>query len=170
MPAGGDSGRPGPPAGAPPRDRRHDEAADVQPQRRRVVRHLAITGNRVLEAAAPDWDTSADGSWRGALRAWALMWWCHWHRALAWVWGVAGRAGRACGRAPPLAGVNLSLVQSNPKFSSIVPGPWCSHRPSGWTEVATCSGAHSEPTGVTSLQVSGPSIHCGPITPGPGGG
>ena len=32
------------------------------------------------------------------------------HRAFAWVWGIAGRAGRACGRAPPLARVHLCLV------------------------------------------------------------
>ena len=32
------------------------------------------------------------------------------HRAFAWVWGIAGRAGRVCGRAPPLARVHLCLV------------------------------------------------------------
>ena len=32
------------------------------------------------------------------------------HRALHGCWGIAGRAGRACGRAPPLARVHLCYV------------------------------------------------------------
>ena len=32
------------------------------------------------------------------------------HRALHGCWGIAGRAGRVCGRAPPLARVHLCLV------------------------------------------------------------
>ena len=97
VPAGGAVGRPGPPAGTLPRDRRHDEVADVQPQRRRVVRHLAITGNRVLEAAAPDWDTSADGR-GGELRGHGLS--CggaigtgHWHGCGASLGALVGCVG-----------------------------------------------------------------------------
>ena len=68
------------------------------------------TGISVLEGTALLGDACADGSWRGALWSWAPKWQCHRAQGFAWVWGIAGRAGGAFGRAPPLGRVHLCYV------------------------------------------------------------
>ena len=70
----------------------------------------ATTGISVLEGTAPNLQAALTGGGgelcgHGLPRGSAIG-----HRAFAWVWGVAGRAGRVCGRAPPLARVHLCLV------------------------------------------------------------
>ena len=170
MPAGGDSGRSGPLTGAPPRGRRDHGAANAEPQWRRVVRHHGDHGDLRLEGTAPCGDACADGPWRGAVWPWTPKGQCHRAQGIAWVlgdrrarWsGVWART--AAGPCPFVLCLNqLQICLNRARPVEL--------RLARWLDMGGgMSGAHRKPTGGTSLQVPGPSVHCGPMVPHPGGG
>ena len=92
------------------------------------------------------------------------------HRAFAWVWGVAGArwsgvwARTAAGPCPFVLCLNqLQICLNRARPVEL--------RLARWLDMGGgMSGAHRKPTGGTSLQVPGPSVHCGPMVPHPGGG
>ena len=92
------------------------------------------------------------------------------HRALHGCCGIAGRAGRAC-LARTAAGPCPFVLCLNQLQICLNRARPVELRLARWLDMGGgMSGAHRKPTGGTPLQVPGPSVHCGPMVPHPGGG